>query len=189
MSANRIDATLTDAQRDRANAALASLAEALPFLNDLSAKDRAESPKFGDKNRAFVVNALASPERTPTCCRAVSISRNSAPTCKSSRASTRYSPPSRPCTARSPIPTSPPAAKPKPPPCWSISTPNSTMSTPAPWRTAWTTLAAASPASPTRPLPRLEGNADARDGWFHPGHETTNVRHGLIHPEHGTTDF
>jgi hypothetical protein len=33
MSVNRIDATLTDAQRDGANAALAALAEALPFLS------------------------------------------------------------------------------------------------------------------------------------------------------------
>jgi hypothetical protein len=31
MSVNRIDATLTDDQRDRANAALAALADALPF--------------------------------------------------------------------------------------------------------------------------------------------------------------
>jgi hypothetical protein len=65
MSVNRINATLTDAQRDRANAALAALAEALPFLIDLSAKDRADSPKFGDKNRAFVVKALAIAEAHP----------------------------------------------------------------------------------------------------------------------------
>jgi hypothetical protein len=71
MSANRIDATLTDEQRDRANAALAALAEALPFLIDLSAKDRADSPKFGDKNRTFVAKALAiaeaHPDLMPSC--------------------------------------------------------------------------------------------------------------------------
>ena len=75
MSANRIDATLTDEQRDRANAALAALAEALPFLIDLSAKDRADSPKFGDKNRTFVAKALAIAEAHPTNSRPVSTSR------------------------------------------------------------------------------------------------------------------
>jgi hypothetical protein len=36
-------------------------------------------------------------------------------------------------------------------------------------------LAVASPASPTRPLPRPEGNANDRAGWFHPGHEASDV--------------
>ena len=131
MSANRINATLTGEQRDRANAALA---EALPFLIDLSAKNRADSPKFGDMNRAFVIKSLASPRRTPTRCRAVSTSRNSTPTPNASKASTPDCTTSRPCTASSPIPTSPTA----------------------PWRTAWTTLAAASAANQTRALPRPE---------------------------------
>jgi hypothetical protein len=68
MSVNRIDATLTDDQRDQANAVRA----ALPFL---IAKDRADRPKFGDKNRPIVVKPPASPRGIPTCCRAVSTSR------------------------------------------------------------------------------------------------------------------
>ena len=134
MSVNRIDAPLTDEQPDRANAALAALADALPSLIDLSFKDCADNPKFGDKNRAFVVKSLASPRRIPTCCRAVSTSRNSTPTPNASKASTPDCTTSRPCTASSPIPTSPTA----------------------PWRTAWTTLAAASAANQTRALPRPE---------------------------------
>lgn len=65
MSVNRIDAILTDDQ-----------------------PDRADSHKFGDKHRAFVVKAIASPGRTPICCRAVSISRNFAPPSNSSKVST-----------------------------------------------------------------------------------------------------
>ena len=60
MSVNRIDATLTDDQRDQANAARA----ALPFL---IAKDRADRPKFGDKNRPIVVK----PPRRPGVSRPV----------------------------------------------------------------------------------------------------------------------
>jgi hypothetical protein len=65
MPSNRIDATLTDAQRDQAKAALAALAEALPFLIDLNPKERADSPKFGEKNRSFVSKALAVAEEHP----------------------------------------------------------------------------------------------------------------------------
>jgi hypothetical protein len=72
MSVNRIDATLTDDQRDQANAARAALPDVLPFL---IAIDRADRPKFGDKNRPIDVKPLASPRRIPTCCRAVSTSR------------------------------------------------------------------------------------------------------------------
>ena len=58
MPSNRIDATLTDEQRDQAKAALAALAEALPFLIDLNPDERADSPKFGEKKRSFVGQAL-----------------------------------------------------------------------------------------------------------------------------------
>jgi hypothetical protein len=59
MPSNRIDAAFTADQRDKAKTALATLAETLPFLIDLSAEDRASLPKFGEKNRSFVVKALA----------------------------------------------------------------------------------------------------------------------------------
>jgi hypothetical protein len=52
-------------QRDKAKAALATLAETLPFLIDLSAEDRASLPKFGEKNRSFVVKALGLAEDHP----------------------------------------------------------------------------------------------------------------------------
>ena len=35
------------------------MVEALPFLIDLSPADRAEMAKFGEKNRSFVIKALA----------------------------------------------------------------------------------------------------------------------------------
>jgi hypothetical protein len=50
MSVNRIDTTLTNEQHDRANHTLAALADAMPFLIDLSANERSDNPKFGDKN-------------------------------------------------------------------------------------------------------------------------------------------
>jgi len=65
MTSNRIDAAFTAEQREKAKAALAILAEALPFLIDLTAEDRASLPKFGEKNRSFVVKALAIAEGHP----------------------------------------------------------------------------------------------------------------------------
>jgi broad specificity phosphatase PhoE len=41
MTSNRIDAEFTEKQSDKAQAALASLTKALPFLIDLTAIDRA----------------------------------------------------------------------------------------------------------------------------------------------------
>ena len=45
MSVNRIDSTLTDDQRDRANTALAVLAEAVPFLIALGRRFARKSNK------------------------------------------------------------------------------------------------------------------------------------------------
>lgn len=87
MSENRMEATLTDDQRGRANTALATLAEVLPFLIDLGAKDRDDSPKFGT-HRTFVVKALGLAKALSTYSRSVSISRSSAPTCDCLTAST-----------------------------------------------------------------------------------------------------
>jgi len=65
MPSNRIDAAFTSEQRDKAKAALATLSETLPFLVDLTTEDRASLPKFGEKNRSFVVKALAIAEGHP----------------------------------------------------------------------------------------------------------------------------
>ena len=65
MTSIRIDAVLTDEQREKAKAGLALLNEAMPFLVDLTAKQRSEMAKFGEKNRSFVVKALAIAEEHP----------------------------------------------------------------------------------------------------------------------------
>jgi hypothetical protein len=65
MPANRIDAILTDEQRDQFMAGLAAMKEAPPFLLDLSAKERIESVKLGEKNRSFAAKALAIAEGHP----------------------------------------------------------------------------------------------------------------------------
>lgn len=65
MPSNRIAADFSAEQREKAKAALAALAEALPFLIDLSAEERRDMAKFGEKNRSFVVKALAIAEQHP----------------------------------------------------------------------------------------------------------------------------
>ena len=65
MPANRIDATLTPDQNARAQAALTALSDALPFLIDIADADRAAMLKFGERNRSFVVKALAIAEAPP----------------------------------------------------------------------------------------------------------------------------
>lgn len=59
MPANRIDAAFTAEQQAKAKAALTALKDALPFLIDLADGDRAAMVKFGERNRSFVVKALA----------------------------------------------------------------------------------------------------------------------------------
>lgn len=65
MPSNRIDAAFTAEQRAKAQAALATLAEALPFLINLSTEERGAMPKFGEMNRSFVIKALAIAEAHP----------------------------------------------------------------------------------------------------------------------------
>jgi len=65
MVTNRINVTLTVAQSEQAKAALSSLEQALPFLIDLSSDERTGMLKFGEKNRSFVVKALAVAEQNP----------------------------------------------------------------------------------------------------------------------------
>ena len=65
MPVNRINATLTAEQREKAKTALATLSEALPFLIDLGSEERTSMAKFGEANRSFVVKALAIAEAHP----------------------------------------------------------------------------------------------------------------------------
>lgn len=65
MPTNRINATLTPEQLEKAKSALAALSAALPFLIDLSNEERTSMPKFGEANRSFVVKALAIAEAHP----------------------------------------------------------------------------------------------------------------------------
>ena len=54
MAENRVDATLSDTDREAVLAAIQTIKTHLPFLIDLSPKERQELPKMGDKSQAFV---------------------------------------------------------------------------------------------------------------------------------------
>ncbi len=60
---NRIEATLSSADRQAALDALALVRAKLPFLVSLASDDRQSLPKMGDKSRAFVSQALAVAEQ------------------------------------------------------------------------------------------------------------------------------
>lgn len=60
---NRIDATLTNADRDNVLQAILDIRASLPFLIDLTTEDRRSLPKMGDKSRAFVTQALVLAEQ------------------------------------------------------------------------------------------------------------------------------
>jgi hypothetical protein len=63
MPSNRIDAVLLDERKIQSGFNM--IVEALPFLINLTPTDRAEMAKFGEKNRSFVVKALAIAEANP----------------------------------------------------------------------------------------------------------------------------
>jgi hypothetical protein len=65
MPTNQISATLTQADRDAALAAIATLKQNLPFLIDLTVEERKALPKLGDKSRAFVSKALEVATQNP----------------------------------------------------------------------------------------------------------------------------
>lgn len=65
MPSNRIDADFTAEQREKVKAPPATLAETLPFLIDLSAEECARLRKLCEKNRSFIVKALAIAEDYP----------------------------------------------------------------------------------------------------------------------------
>jgi hypothetical protein len=54
MAENRIDAALSEVDRAAVLAAIETIKTKLPFLIDLSPKERQELPKMGDKSQAFV---------------------------------------------------------------------------------------------------------------------------------------
>ena len=58
MPENRINATLSPADRDAVLAAIETIKQKLPFLVDLTPDERRTLPKMGDKSRAFVSRAL-----------------------------------------------------------------------------------------------------------------------------------
>lgn len=65
MSSNRIDAVLYSEQSEKFRTGLKLMLEALPFLIDLTPDQRSQMTKFGEKNRSFVVKALAIAEANP----------------------------------------------------------------------------------------------------------------------------
>ncbi|AFZ27152.1 MULTISPECIES: hypothetical protein [Cylindrospermum] len=65
MAENRINATLSPADREAVLKAVATIKEKLPFLIDLSKDERIALPKLGDKSRAFVVKALEVATQNP----------------------------------------------------------------------------------------------------------------------------
>lgn len=65
MGINQISATLTQADRDAALAAISTVKENLSFLIDLTVEERKALPKMGDKSRAFVLKALEVATQNP----------------------------------------------------------------------------------------------------------------------------
>ena len=57
MLTNRINASLSEADRDAVLAAIALIESKLPFLEDLTPTERRDLPKLGDKSVAFVQHA------------------------------------------------------------------------------------------------------------------------------------
>ena len=65
MTAHRVYATLNPAQQKAVRDSLNIIFQNLPFLIDLKPEERLAMAKFGEKNRSFVVNALAIAKQNP----------------------------------------------------------------------------------------------------------------------------
>lgn len=65
MTANRVNATMNPAQLQAVRDAINYIHQNLPFLIDLKLEERQAMAKFGEKNRSFVVKALAIAEQNP----------------------------------------------------------------------------------------------------------------------------
>ncbi len=65
MPVNRISASMNQAQADEVTKAIETINQNLPFLIDLTTGERQDMPKFGNKNRTFVVKALELAKQNP----------------------------------------------------------------------------------------------------------------------------
>jgi hypothetical protein len=65
MTVNRVNATVTPAQMQAVRDAINVIYQNLPFLIDLKPGERQAMSKFGEKNRSFVVKAVAIAEQNP----------------------------------------------------------------------------------------------------------------------------
>jgi hypothetical protein len=65
MPENRVSAQLGEAERQAVFAAIQTIRQKLPFLIDLTPEERRALPRFGDKSRGFVEQALQVAEQNP----------------------------------------------------------------------------------------------------------------------------
>ena len=65
MVENRVSAQLGEAERQSVFAAIQTIRQKLPFLIDLTPEERRALPRFGDKSRGFVEQALQVAEQNP----------------------------------------------------------------------------------------------------------------------------
>ncbi len=65
MTANRVSANLSAADREEVMQAIATIKAKLPFLMDLTTEERKSLPKLGDKSRAFVSKTLEVATQNP----------------------------------------------------------------------------------------------------------------------------
>ncbi len=65
MAENRVSAQLGEAERQAVFAAIDTIRQKLPFLIDLTPEERRALPRFGDKSRGFVEQALRIAEQNP----------------------------------------------------------------------------------------------------------------------------
>jgi hypothetical protein len=65
MPENRVSAQLGEAERQAVFAAIQTIRQKLPFLIDLTPEERRSLPRFGDKSRGFVEQALQVAEQNP----------------------------------------------------------------------------------------------------------------------------
>jgi hypothetical protein len=65
MQVNRISAQLGEVERQAVFAAIETIRQKLPFLIDLTIEERRALPRFGEKSRGFVEQALQVAEQNP----------------------------------------------------------------------------------------------------------------------------
>jgi len=65
MTPHRVNATLNPAQLQAVRDALNNIVQNFPFLIEFKPEDQLTIAKYGEKNRSFVVKALAMAEQNP----------------------------------------------------------------------------------------------------------------------------